>query len=112
MFTRKLVFGFFALCLNFMLHISSNIWYWCLVEDFEIYAHNHEVIYSLIMIVFVSAHFSQIEEVRLRLNVDVTVAPDSAPAPAPIETFTDMVDICISLMRFRLSFRLVLLMGS
>lgn len=72
----------------------------------------HEVIYSLIMIVFVSAHFSQIEEVRLRLNVDVTVAPDSAPAPAPIETFTDMVDICVSLMRFRLSVRLVLLMGS
>nr|XP_048324803.1 ATP-dependent RNA helicase DBP2-like isoform X2 [Ziziphus jujuba var. spinosa] len=32
----------------------------------------------------------QIEEVRLRLNVDVTAAPDSTPAPAPIETFTDM----------------------
>ncbi|KAJ7959946.1 DEAD-box ATP-dependent RNA helicase [Quillaja saponaria] len=32
----------------------------------------------------------QIEEVRLRLNVDVTVAPDSLPAPAPIESFTDM----------------------
>ncbi|KAI3930239.1 hypothetical protein MKW92_048943 [Papaver armeniacum] len=32
----------------------------------------------------------QIEEVRLRLNVDVTAAPDSAPAPAPIESFTDM----------------------
>ncbi|KAF3454793.1 hypothetical protein FNV43_RR05241 [Rhamnella rubrinervis] len=32
----------------------------------------------------------QIEEVRLRLNVGVTAAPDSAPAPAPIETFTDM----------------------
>ncbi|XP_010253045.1 PREDICTED: ATP-dependent RNA helicase DBP2-like [Nelumbo nucifera] len=32
----------------------------------------------------------QIEEVRLRLNVDVTVASDSPPAPAPIESFTDM----------------------
>ncbi|KAJ4980110.1 hypothetical protein NE237_010890 [Protea cynaroides] len=32
----------------------------------------------------------QIEEVRLRLNVDVTVASDSQPAPAPIESFTDM----------------------
>lgn len=30
------------------------------------------------------------EEVRLRLNVDVTAAPDSAPIPAPIESFTDM----------------------
>ncbi|KAK9167886.1 hypothetical protein Syun_000026 [Stephania yunnanensis] len=32
----------------------------------------------------------QIEEVRLRLNVDVTVASESPPAPAPIESFTDM----------------------
>ncbi|RWR80506.1 ATP-dependent RNA helicase DBP2-like protein [Cinnamomum micranthum f. kanehirae] len=32
----------------------------------------------------------QIEEVRLRLNVDVTVASDSPPAPAPIESFEDM----------------------
>ncbi|XP_068669310.1 DEAD-box ATP-dependent RNA helicase 20-like [Aristolochia californica] len=32
----------------------------------------------------------QIEEVRMRLNVDVAVAPDSQTAPAPIETFTDM----------------------
>ncbi|KAL3517951.1 hypothetical protein ACH5RR_020540 [Cinchona calisaya] len=32
----------------------------------------------------------QIDEVRLRLNVDVIVAPDSSPAPAPIESFTDM----------------------
>ncbi|CAK9162107.1 unnamed protein product [Ilex paraguariensis] len=32
----------------------------------------------------------QIEEVRLRLSVDVTVAQDSPPAPAPIESFTDM----------------------
>lgn len=32
----------------------------------------------------------QIEEVRLRLNVDVTVTPDSPAAPAPIESFTDM----------------------
>ena len=33
----------------------------------------------------------QIEDVRLRLNVDVTVASDSSPALAPIESFTDMV---------------------
>lgn len=33
----------------------------------------------------------QIDEVRLRLNLDVIVAPDSPPAPAPIESFTDMV---------------------
>ncbi|XP_062081614.1 DEAD-box ATP-dependent RNA helicase 52A-like isoform X2 [Humulus lupulus] len=32
----------------------------------------------------------QIEEVRCRLNVDVTSAPDSEPAPAPIESFEDM----------------------
>ncbi|XP_052193335.1 ATP-dependent RNA helicase DBP2-like isoform X2 [Diospyros lotus] len=32
----------------------------------------------------------QIEEVRLRLNVDVTIASDSTPTPAPIESFTDM----------------------
>ncbi|XP_027091432.1 DEAD-box ATP-dependent RNA helicase 20 isoform X1 [Coffea arabica] len=32
----------------------------------------------------------QIDEVRLRLNLDVIVAPDSPPAPAPIESFTDM----------------------
>ncbi|KAK9124785.1 hypothetical protein Sjap_014387 [Stephania japonica] len=32
----------------------------------------------------------QIEEVRLRLNVDVTVASGSLTAPAPIESFTDM----------------------
>ncbi|KAF8402472.1 hypothetical protein HHK36_010557 [Tetracentron sinense] len=32
----------------------------------------------------------QIEEVRLRLNVDVTVASDCPPAPAPIESFEDM----------------------
>ncbi|XP_075635370.1 ATP-dependent RNA helicase DBP2-like isoform X2 [Castanea sativa] len=32
----------------------------------------------------------QIEDVRLRLNVDVTVASDSSPALAPIESFTDM----------------------
>ncbi|CAI9105811.1 OLC1v1004826C2 [Oldenlandia corymbosa var. corymbosa] len=32
----------------------------------------------------------QIEEVRLRLNVEVIVGPDSPPAPAPIESFTDM----------------------
>ncbi|KAM0003474.1 putative RNA helicase [Helianthus debilis subsp. tardiflorus] len=32
----------------------------------------------------------QIEEVRLRLNVDVAVTSDSPPAPAPIESFTDM----------------------
>ncbi|CAJ1960615.1 unnamed protein product [Sphenostylis stenocarpa] len=32
----------------------------------------------------------QIEEVRSRLNLDVTVALYSPPAPAPIESFTDM----------------------
>ncbi|XP_040993787.1 DEAD-box ATP-dependent RNA helicase 52A-like isoform X1 [Juglans microcarpa x Juglans regia] len=32
----------------------------------------------------------QVENVRLRLNVDVTVALDSSPAPAPVESFTDM----------------------
>ncbi|KAI9118267.1 hypothetical protein K1719_010599 [Acacia pycnantha] len=32
----------------------------------------------------------QIEEVRLRLNLDVSVASDSLPAPAPIESFSDM----------------------
>ncbi|KAM0933609.1 putative RNA helicase [Dioscorea sansibarensis] len=32
----------------------------------------------------------QIEEVRMRLNVDVTVAADSPLAPAPVESFTDM----------------------
>ncbi|KAI3863392.1 hypothetical protein MKX03_018696 [Papaver bracteatum] len=32
----------------------------------------------------------QIEEVFLRLNVDVTAAPDSSLAPAPIKSFTDM----------------------
>ncbi|KAK7290337.1 hypothetical protein RIF29_04672 [Crotalaria pallida] len=32
----------------------------------------------------------QIEEVRLRLNLDVTVESDSPAAPAPIESFTDM----------------------
>ncbi|XP_026434003.1 pre-mRNA-processing ATP-dependent RNA helicase PRP5-like isoform X2 [Papaver somniferum] len=30
------------------------------------------------------------EKARLRLNVDITAAPDSAPAPAPIESFTNM----------------------
>lgn len=38
-----------------------------------------------------SACHVQIEEVRSRLNLDVTVASDSPPAPAPIESFTDMV---------------------
>ncbi|KAM3325859.1 ATP-dependent RNA helicase DBP2-like [Capsicum chacoense] len=32
----------------------------------------------------------QIEEIRLRLNVDVNVAPGSRPAPSPIESFPDM----------------------
>ncbi|XAR60823.1 RNA helicase [Bertholletia excelsa] len=32
----------------------------------------------------------QIQEVRLRLNVDVTVASESSPTPAPIESFADM----------------------
>ncbi|KAG8633672.1 ATP-dependent RNA helicase RhlE isoform X1 [Manihot esculenta] len=33
----------------------------------------------------------QIEDVRMRLNVEVTVALDSPPAPAPIESFEDML---------------------
>ncbi|KAH7657596.1 ATP-dependent RNA helicase DDX5/DBP2 protein [Dioscorea alata] len=37
-----------------------------------------------------SLTLEQIEEVRMRLNVDVTVATDSPPAPAPVESFTDM----------------------
>lgn len=37
--------------------------------------------------------YVQVEEVRLRLNVDATVPPDSQPAPAPIESFADMVKI-------------------
>uniref|UniRef100_A0A0V0INV0 RNA helicase n=1 Tax=Solanum chacoense TaxID=4108 RepID=A0A0V0INV0_SOLCH len=32
----------------------------------------------------------QIEEIRLRLNVDVNVSPGSCPAPSPIESFPDM----------------------
>ncbi|KAG1338160.1 DEAD-box ATP-dependent RNA helicase 20-like [Cocos nucifera] len=32
----------------------------------------------------------QIEEVRLRLNVEVEVSSDSLPSPAPIESFNDM----------------------
>ncbi|CAN6469447.1 unnamed protein product [Victoria cruziana] len=32
----------------------------------------------------------QIEDVRLRLNVDVMIPQDTAPAPTPIESFTDM----------------------
>lgn len=35
--------------------------------------------------------YLQIEEIRLRLNVDVNVAPGSSSAPAPIESFPDMV---------------------
>ncbi|KAI3850987.1 hypothetical protein MKW98_027966 [Papaver atlanticum] len=35
-------------------------------------------------------HHQETEKARLRLNVDVTAAPDSAPAPAPIESFTNM----------------------
>lgn len=38
----------------------------------------------------------QIEDVRERLNVDVTVALDSSPAPAPVESFTDMVSFVFS----------------
>lgn len=37
--------------------------------------------------------YVQVQEVRLRLNVDATVPPGSQPAPAPIESFTDMVRI-------------------
>lgn len=41
----------------------------------------------------------QIEDVRMRLNVEVTVALDSPPAPAPIESFEDMVTFVIWIMR-------------
>jgi hypothetical protein len=37
------------------------------------------------------ACYIQIEEVRLRLNLDVTVSSDSPAAPGPIESFNDMV---------------------
>lgn len=36
-------------------------------------------------------NIEQIEEVRSRLHVDVTVGSGALPAPAPIESFTDMV---------------------
>ena len=36
-------------------------------------------------------YYIQIEEVRHRLNLDVTVSSDSPAAPAPIESFNDMV---------------------
>ncbi|KAI3861921.1 hypothetical protein MKX03_004429, partial [Papaver bracteatum] len=36
-------------------------------------------------------HNQDIEEIRLRLNLDVTAARYSSPVPAPIESFTDMV---------------------
>lgn len=50
----------------------------------------------------------QIEEVCLRLNLDVSVSPDSAPAPAPIESFADMVNhLCVlSKLDFRFYFLL------
>ncbi|KAK1283927.1 DEAD-box ATP-dependent RNA helicase 52 [Acorus calamus] len=40
----------------------------------------------------------QIEQVRLRLNVDVIVTSDSPPAPAPIESFSDM-GLHVSIMK-------------
>lgn len=50
----------------------------------------------MILIYVLDLHFDvhfylQIEEIRLRLNVDVNVAPGSRPAPSPIESFPDMV---------------------
>lgn len=38
----------------------------------------------------------QTEEVRSRLNVDVTVASGSPSAPAPIESFADMVNMYLA----------------
>lgn len=35
--------------------------------------------------------YLQVEEVRLRLNIDVMAPPDALPAPAPVESFADMV---------------------
>ncbi|KMZ67605.1 putative ATP-dependent RNA helicase, partial [Zostera marina] len=40
----------------------------------------------------------QVEEVRERLNVDVTVSSESPLAPSPIETFTDM-NLNVSIMK-------------
>ncbi|KAK4440908.1 ATP-dependent RNA helicase DBP2 [Sesamum alatum] len=40
----------------------------------------------------------QVQEVRLRLNVDVSVPPDSLHAPAPIEAFADM-NLHMSIMK-------------
>jgi len=41
--------------------------------------------------IVVLVYYIQIEEVRHRLNLDVTVSSDSPAAPAPIESFNDMV---------------------
>lgn len=46
---------------------------------------------NILFLADISLILLQIEEVRLRLNVDVIVASDSPPAPAPIESFEDMV---------------------
>lgn len=62
------------------IHQSDHLKYWIWINVFVILAW---------------CIYIQIEEVRLRLNVDVTVAPDLPPAPAPIESFTDMVNLCV-----------------
>lgn len=48
----------------------------------------------------------QFEEVRLRQNVDVTVSLESDPAPRPIESFTDMVQLCV--LNFNYGFEIIL----
>lgn len=57
--------------------------------------------------------YIQVEEVRMRLNVDATVPPDSQLAPTPIESFTDMVSVsrhcswhicCVSFSSCRISY--------
>ena len=50
---------------------------------------------------------AQIEEIRSRLNVDVTFAVDSEPSPAPIESFADMVVFRALTMIYFVSFWLV-----
>lgn len=53
-----------------------------------VFIYNHVSKYWLLIS---SACYIQIEEVRIRLNLDVTAPSGSPDAPTPIETFTDMV---------------------
>lgn len=62
-----------------------------LVSNFLCFKYSHV---SKLILLKLLLHI-QIEDVRLRLNVDVTVTLDSPLAPAPVESFTDMVIFCI-----------------